>query len=99
MIRTMRAPLAALALLAACASPAPEFFGAPEVRVTRAGLDFAVFRRDDRAQAIRLDRIPARRQAGMPALLVQVTEEATGCTVRRGSIKGDTTEIRARLTC
>lgn len=88
-----------VALLAACASPAPEFFGAPQTRLELSGVRFAVFHRGDRAEAIRLDRIPANRQREMPVLLVQAMEQATGCSVIRRSLAGDTTEIRASLRC
>lgn len=85
--------------LAACASPAPEFFGADETRLELDGIRFAVFQRGIRAEAIRLDRIASARQREMPVLLVRAMEQATGCTVIRRSIAGDTTEIRATLTC
>jgi phage protein U len=88
-----------LILLTACASPAPEFFGAEQTRVELSGVRFAVFHRGNRAEAIRLDRIPADRHREMPVLLVQAMEQATGCTVIRQSMAGDTTEIRASLRC
>lgn len=86
-------------LIAACASPAPEFFGAQQSRVELGGIRIAVFQRGNRAEAIRLDRIPAARHREMPVLLVQAMEQATGCTVIRPTMAGDTTEIRATLRC
>lgn len=94
-----RASAALLLCLAACASPAPEFIGAAETRLTRDGIRFAVFHRGDRAEAIRLDAIPRARHRDMPALLVAVMEEATGCGVRPETLAGDTAEIRASLRC
>ncbi|MGF6860786.1 hypothetical protein ABIE69_001354 [Rhodobacteraceae bacterium MBR-64] len=91
--------LSCLALIAACASPAPEFIGAQETRLTREGIRFAVFQRGNRAEAIRLDRISGTRHRDMPFLLVSVMEEATGCAVIRRSVAGDTAEIRATLRC
>lgn len=86
-------------VLAACASPAPEFFGADQTRLELGGIRFAVFQRGNRGEAIRLDRIPAARHREMPVLLVQAMEQATGCTVIRRTLAGDTTEIRATLRC
>lgn len=86
-------------LIAACASPAPEFIGADQTRLELGGVRFAVFQRGNRAEAIRLDRIPAARHREMPVLLVQAMEQATGCTVIRPSLAGDTAEIRATLRC
>lgn len=91
--------LMGLGLIAACASPAPEFFGAKETRITRDGIRFAVFQRGNRAEAIRLDRISGTRHREMPVLLVSVMEEVTGCRVIRSTLAGDTAEIRATLRC
>ena len=91
--------LLTVACLASCASPAPEFFGAEETRLTREGIRFAVFHSDRRAEVIRLDRIAARRHREMPALMVAVMQEATGCSVVMPSLAGDTAEIRATLRC
>ncbi|MGL4310466.1 MAG: hypothetical protein ACRCSU_08255 [Paracoccaceae bacterium] len=89
----------ALFLLTACASPAPEFMGAQEIRITRGGRDFAVFRQGNRAEAIRLGYATLPERQGMVAMLVSVMAEATGCTPIPGTVEGDTSEIRARLRC
>ncbi len=86
-------------LLAGCASPAPGFFGAVETRVTRDGRDFAVYRKGNVAEAIRLGYATRKERYGLTATLVLVMEEATGCRVVPATVKGDSGEIRARLTC
>lgn len=91
--------LLVVGLIAACASPAPEFFGAKETRITRDGIHFAVFQRGNRAEAIRLDRISGTRHREMPVMMVSVMEEVTRCRVIRSSVAGDTAEIRATLRC
>lgn len=96
---TLRLFMTIVILLAACASPAPEFFGAQQTRLELGGIRFAVFHRGNRAEAIRLDSIPRSRHREMPVLLVQAMEQATGCTVIRRTLAGDTTEIRASLQC
>lgn len=99
-------PLALLpALLAACASPSPAFFGAEEQRVTVEGTRFAVFRRGDVAQAIRLD--PAGRAALplMRARLFRAVELGTGCTLVPGTddpaqgVRNDPGVLTVRIDC
>lgn len=95
----MKFAIPAILMLAACASPAPEFMGAEQIRITRDGRDFAVFRQGNRAEAIRLGYATLPERQGMVATLTSVMEEATGCTPVPGTIEGDTGEIRARLRC
>ena len=95
--------LSALALVAACASPAPEFFGATRSEVTLSGIDFVVFHTDDRAEVVRMGYLSRPARAAVPALMVQAAEQVSGCKVRKGSfetsIQGDTGEARMDLTC
>lgn len=96
--------LVPLLLLAACgASPAPQFMGATRTEVTRGGIDFVVFRRDERAEVVRLGYLTRAGRAPVPDLMVQAAEEATGCRVVPGSmvtgLPGDTGEARFRLAC
>lgn len=98
-----RLALALTLVLAACASPAPEFFGATRSEVTLAGIDFVVFHTPDRAEVVRMGYLSRSARAGVPALMVQAAEQATGCKVRPNSVKtlipGDTGEARMTLTC
>lgn len=92
-------PLALCLTLAACASPSPEFFGADQHRLTLDGVQIAVFHKDNRAQAIRLDHAGRAAQRDMPARLVAAMEQATGCTVPAGAATGDSGVMTARLAC
>ena len=97
--------VSALTLLAACASPSPEFLGAPEQRVTIEGTQIAVFRKGDAAQAIRLDHASRAEQPAMPARLRAAIETVTGCAIAPGSegpvlgLQNDSAVLTARLAC
>jgi hypothetical protein len=90
-------------LLAACASPAPEFFGATRSEVTLDGIRFVVLRKDDRAEVIRLGYLTRAERRPVPALMERAVTQATGCTVRPGTVRtgipGDTGEARMSLDC
>ncbi len=98
----MRAP-AALLLLTACASPAPEMFGATRSQVTLQGIDFVVFHKDDRAEVVRMGYLSRTERAPVPGLMVAAVEQATGCRVRPSSVTtglaGDTGEARMQVDC
>ena len=97
--------LPVLTLLAACASPSPEFLGAPEQRVTIEGTQIAVFRKGDAAQAIRLDHASWAEQPKMPARLRAAIETVTDCAIAPGSegpvlgLQNDSAVLTARLAC
>lgn len=87
--------LLALALLG-CDSPGPDFGGLPGTRVTVDGSTFAVRRKGNTAQAIRLN---MERRAGVMARGFLAIELATGCEVRPGTLTGDPAVIYAKLSC
>jgi hypothetical protein len=92
-------PLAALLLLAACASPSPQFFDARRSDVVVEGRSYAVFRDGNRAQVIRLGYAsPAERRA-IPDQMLRAVALATGCSAVASSFTGDSGERRGRLTC
>ena len=96
--------LPALAVvLSACASPAPEMFGAARHEVTLGGIDFLVFHKGERAEVVRMGYLTRAERAPVPGLMVQAAERATGCRVRPGStvtgMPGDTGEARMALDC
>ncbi|MBC7137872.1 MAG: hypothetical protein H5U17_03825 [Defluviimonas sp.] len=99
----MRPLLLLCPLLAACASPAPQFFGAARHDITLSGIDFAVFQKEDRAEVIRLGYLSRPARAAVPALMVAAAERSTGCRVIPGSVvtglPGDTGEARMDLDC
>ncbi|WP_372837690.1 hypothetical protein [Phaeovulum sp.] len=99
----MRLHLFALFLVAACASPAPEFFGAERHQITLEGIDFVVLQKADKAEVIRMGYLARAARAPVPALMISAVEKTTGCAVVPGSVvtglPGDTGEARMRLRC
>jgi hypothetical protein len=99
----MRLSFLALAALASCASPAPEFFGAARHEVTLEGIRFVVLHKGNAAEVIRMGYLPLAERAPVPALMVRAVEQTTGCRVLPGSVvtglPGDTGEARMRLAC
>lgn len=88
-----------LLLLAACASPAPEFFGAARTEVTVEGRSFTIFREKNRVQVIRHGHAgPAERRA-IPDLMLVAVHRATGCMPVASSFQGDSGERRGRISC
>jgi hypothetical protein len=100
----MRA-LLSLLLLAACASPAPAFFGADQARVTVEGTRFAVYHRGDMAQAIRLDAASRATLPLMRARLFRAVELATGCAPIPGTddpvqgVRNDPGVLTVQIDC
>lgn len=92
-----------LLLLAACASPAPDFFAATRHEVTRGGLSFVVFRQADEVEVVRMGYLRRAERAPVPGLMAEAAEAATGCAVIPGSmttkIPGDTGVARFDLDC
>lgn len=90
-------------LLAACASPAPGFIGAPRHDITLEGIQFAVFQKTNQAEVIRLGYLSRRDRARVPELMMQAVAQTTGCTPIPNSmvtkIPGDTAEARINLRC
>lgn len=85
--------------LAACASPAPEFMGAKRTEVTVDGRTYVVFQKGDRVSVIRTGYAPRRDLQKIRATMIQVIPQATGCTLREWSLKGDAGEMRGSLDC
>lgn len=90
-------------LLAACASPAPEFIGAQRFDTEQGGIRFTVFQKGNEAEVIRHGYLTRRERDAVPALMVRAAEVTTGCAVRphslRSRIPGDTGEARLALRC
>ncbi|MBN2907120.1 MAG: hypothetical protein JXJ18_10470 [Rhodobacteraceae bacterium] len=85
-----------LVALGACDAPGPGFAGHPATRVTVDGSTFAVRQNGDRAQAIRLN---VERRKGVMARAFAAMEQATGCTIRPGTLSGDPAVIYAQIAC
>ena len=88
-----------LALLSACDSPSMAFQGTPGTRVEIGGSTFSVHRREDRVEVYRVsvEMLPNRAEVLAKAELA--IEQATGCKVWKGTLKGDQALIKARLAC
>ncbi|SIO52122.1 hypothetical protein SAMN05444722_3028 [Rhodovulum sp. ES.010] len=93
---TRLAMILALAALASCDSPDPDYAGLPATRVSVDGSTFAVRRNGNEAQAIRVN---MERRAGVMARAFVAIEPATGCQVRPGTLSGDPAVVYARLSC
>lgn len=91
--------LAPLLLLAACASPAPQFMDATRSDVVVGGRSFAVFREGSRAQVIRLGYATPAERRDIPARMLRAVALATGCQPVATSFRGDSGERRGRITC
>lgn len=90
-------------LLVGCASPGPGFLGAERQDVTVDGLRFAVFRKQDKAQVIRLSVVTPRQQRDLLPKLLIAAMRATGCRASpwtaRSGIPGDTGVATFDLDC
>lgn len=78
-------------------------FGAVRSEVTVQGIRFVVFRKDNRAEVVRMGYLTRAERAPVPGLMLQAVEQATGCRARAGSVTtglpGDTGEARMALDC
>lgn len=92
-----------LFLLAACASPAPDFFGAARHDVTRGGIKFLVYQHADEVEVVRMGYLSRVARAPVPRLMQEAAAEATICRVIPGSMRtkipGDTGVARFDLDC
>lgn len=85
--------------LAACASPAPEFMGAPRTDVTVDGRDYAVFQKGERVEVIRLGYARRGEHQEIRATMIELIPRVTGCTLRDSTLQGDSGEMRGTLSC
>lgn len=92
--------LLALCALAACgAQPAPEFFAAQRVDVSRDGRSFTVFHTDKRVEVIRLGYAPRGAHQSIRATMIALIPEVTGCTLVDSTLQGDSGEMRGSIRC
>lgn len=94
---------ALLLFLSACASPAPDMFGAGRAEVTRGGVAFVVYHKGSTAEVVRMGYLTRAERASAPRLMAEAAEVATGCRVIPNSIvtkiPGDTGVARFSLDC
>ncbi|MBD9525691.1 MULTISPECIES: hypothetical protein [Paracoccus] len=99
----MRLMILSLLILASCASPAPEYFGATRHDLEIDGIRFAVFVKESEAEVIRLGYLSRKDRARVPELMMQAASQASGCEAIANSltsrIPGDTGEGKVSLRC
>ena len=87
-------------ILAACgAQPAPEFFNATRVDVTRDGRHYTVFHTESRVEVIRLGYAANGEHQQIRAEMIALIAEITGCSLNEASIQGDSGEMRGSIRC
>lgn len=89
-----------IALLAGCgAQPAPEFFAANRVDLTRDGRNYTVFYTDKRVEVIRLGYAGRGQHQAIRATMIALIPEVTGCKLNEASLQGDSGEMRGSIRC
>ncbi len=92
-------PLILTLCLAACASPAPEFFGATRTEVSRDGRQYVVLQKAERVEVIRLGYATRGEHQAIRAAMIALIPDVTGCTLREATLQGDSGEMRGSLNC
>lgn len=95
----MRAATILLLLSAFGAQPAPEFFGAERVDVTRDGRQYTVFHDEKRVEVIRLGYARNGEHQAIRATMITLVPEVTGCRLVETSLQGDSGEMRGSIRC
>ncbi|MBP9951168.1 MAG: hypothetical protein V9G14_03180 [Cypionkella sp.] len=89
-----------LLFLAACgAQPAPEFFNATRVDVTRDARQYTVFYTEKRVEVIRLGYASRGEHQAIRAQMIALIPEVTGCKLYKKSLTGDSGEMRGAIRC
>lgn len=88
-----------LIFLTACASPAPEFFGATRTEVSRDGRHYVVMQKAERVEVIRLGYARRGDHQAIRATMIDLIAEVTGCRLREATLQGDSGEMRGSLNC
>lgn len=87
-------------LLAACgASPAPEFFHAKRVDVTRGAHQYTVFYTENRVEIIRQGYAHRGEHQAIRAQMIDLIPAVTGCKLNERSLQGDSGEMRGSIRC
>ena len=95
----MRLLIPLLFLTACAASPAPEFFGATKVDVTRDGRAYTVWHTDKRVEVVRHGYATAGQHQAIRATMIALIPEVTGCKLYEKSLQGDSGEMRGTIRC
>lgn len=93
-------PLILSLVLVGCgAQPAPEFFGAKRMDVTRDGRSYTLFQKGNRVEVIRLGYARRGEHQAIRAQMIALIPEVTGCTLLPASLQGDSGEMRGSIRC
>jgi len=95
----MRLILFTLLLAACAASPAPEFFGAQKVEVSREGRNYTVWYTEKRVEVARHGYAKPGEHQAMRATMIALIPEVTGCKLYEKSLQGDSGEMRGTIRC
>lgn len=95
----MRRLLLPLLLAACAASPAPEFFGARVVQVSREGRSYTLRYTDKRVEVVRQGFAPPGQHRAIRATMIALIPEVTGCKLYPKSLQGDSGEMRGSIRC
>jgi len=85
--------------VAACNTPTVGFIYTDRVLISVGGHDFIVYFTKTHAQAVRTNRIKLRQTGAVAVAAKTAIETASGCRVRRNSMRGDPGLITVRLNC
>ena len=99
MLAVMKWILAVICLAACGAQPAPEFFAAQRVDVTRDGRQYTVFHTEKRVEVIRLGYAHRGEHQAIRAQMITLIPQVTGCKLRESTLQGDSGELRGSITC
>lgn len=92
--------LALFLVLAACGTqPAPEFFNAKRVDVSRDGRAYTVFYTAKRVEVIRQGYAPPGAHQGIRATMIGLVPDVTGCRLVDSTLQGDSGEMRGSIRC
>ncbi len=92
-------PMLLFAALGACDSPSPAFMGAEKTAVEIDGSRFVVHRRENRVEVYRVSHEVLPRASEVLARAELAIRQATGCPIRKNSLKGDQALMKATLAC
>lgn len=92
--------LAGVFLIAGCgAQPAPELYGGTRHDVRVEGRNYVLFQRDKTVEVIRLGfALPGEHQA-IRARMIDLVPQVTGCNPVVSTLRGDSGEMRMRVSC
>lgn len=86
-------------LLAACDSPSPWMQGGTRHEVLLEGYRFTIWHQGNAVEIIRHGYAARADQPRLRPLMAQAARQATGCSLRPGSVEGDTGVLRAHIDC